>query len=114
MNYQGFNESDWKLFRKKVPEWQEAYMNRLNEEYIQLLSENAAPSVKFWRLERRIKADRNKSGVQLDMRRSMMINNLIQLICEEVISLSDLAGFSDDLRERLEFLFRDRADDSLQ
>ena len=34
MNYQGFNESDWKLFRKKVPEWQEAYMNRLNEEYI--------------------------------------------------------------------------------
>ena len=53
-------------------------MNRLNEEYIQLLSENAAPSDKFWRLERRIKADRNKSGVQLDMRRSM--NNLFVVV----------------------------------
>ena len=108
MNYQSFNEKDWKLFRQKVPEWQEAYMNRLNEEYIQLLSENAAPSNKFWGLERRIKADRNKSGVQLDMRRSMMIANLIQLIGEEVISLDDLAGFSDEPRERLEFLFRNR------
>ncbi len=108
MNYQGFSERDWKLFRQKVPEWQEAYMNRLNEEYIQLLSENAAPSVKFWRLERRIKADRNKSGVQLDMRRSMMIDNLIQLIGEKVINLDDLAGFSDELRESLEYLFRGR------
>ena len=113
MNHQSFNESDWKLFRQKVPEWQEAYMNRLNEEYIQLLSENAAPSDKFWRLEQRIKADRNKSGVRLDMRRSMMIDNLIQLINEEVISLADLAGFSDGLRERMEFLFSGRADDSL-
>ncbi len=43
-----------------------------------------------------------------------MIANLIQLIGEEVISLADLAGFSDALRERMEFLFRDKADGSLQ
>lgn len=113
MNHQSFNESDWKMFRQKVPEWQEAYMNRLNEEYIQLLNENAAPPDKFWRLERRIKADRNKSGVRLDMRRSMMIDNLIQLINEEVICLADLAGFSDGLREKMEFLFSDRKDNCM-
>lgn len=108
MNPQSFNESDWKLFRQKVAEWQEAYMDRLNGEYIQLLSENAAPSDKFWRLERRIREDKNKSGVCLEMRRSMMIDNLIRLIDEDVISLSDLAGFSDELRERMEFIFRNR------
>lgn len=27
-------ESDWKLFRKKLPEWQEAYMGKLNQEYL--------------------------------------------------------------------------------
>lgn len=24
-------ESDWKLFRKKLPKWQENYMDRLNK-----------------------------------------------------------------------------------
>ena len=27
-------ESDWKLFRKKLPEWQETYMGKLNQEYL--------------------------------------------------------------------------------
>ena len=26
-------EADWKLFRIKIVEWQEVYMNKLNEEY---------------------------------------------------------------------------------
>ena len=33
-----FSEKDWKLFRKKLPGWQEAYMERLCKEYINLLS----------------------------------------------------------------------------
>lgn len=33
-----FPKSDWKLFRTKLPDWQEAYMDKLNQEYIQLLS----------------------------------------------------------------------------
>lgn len=32
------SKSDWKLFREKVPEWQEHYMERLTKEYIALLS----------------------------------------------------------------------------
>lgn len=29
-----FSEKDWKLFRSKIADWQEAYMEKLNKEYI--------------------------------------------------------------------------------
>lgn len=32
------SEEDWKLFRKKIPEWQESYMDKLNKEYIEILN----------------------------------------------------------------------------
>ncbi len=59
----GFTEADWQLFRKRVLDWQEAYMDRLGREYIQLLSGDCAPSEKFWNLERRIKEDKKRAGV---------------------------------------------------
>lgn len=40
-------EKDWKLYRKKLPEWQEAYMERLIKEYVELLAEDKAASEKF-------------------------------------------------------------------
>lgn len=43
-----FSEKDWKLFRSKLPGWQEAYMEKLNQEYIELLSEEGNASDKFW------------------------------------------------------------------
>lgn len=55
-------------------------MDSLNKEYIKLLSENVNPSEKFWRLEKRFKEDKKKAGVQLDMRRSQLIYNIILLI----------------------------------
>ena len=30
-----FSEKDWKLFRSKLPGWQEAYMEKLNQEYME-------------------------------------------------------------------------------
>ena len=50
-------EQDWKLFRKKLPLWQESYMDKLNQEYIRLLSGEGLASDKFWELEKRIKED---------------------------------------------------------
>lgn len=44
-----FSEKDWKLFRSKLSDWQEAYMDRLNREYIKLLSGKGNASDKFWR-----------------------------------------------------------------
>lgn len=48
------NEKDWKLFRKKLPEWQEAFMEHLDEEYLQILKQDKKASDKFWELERNI------------------------------------------------------------
>ena len=43
MQDQGFTEKDWKLFRKKIVVWQEAYMDRLNKEYVELLGSLTVP-----------------------------------------------------------------------
>ena len=45
-------------------------MDMLNREYIAILSEDANPSDKFWKLDKRIKEDRKKAGVQVRMSRS--------------------------------------------
>ena len=31
-----FSEKDWKIFRSKIAGWQEAYMDKLNKEYIEI------------------------------------------------------------------------------
>lgn len=101
MQEQRFTKKDWTLFKNKIADWQEAYINRLNKEYIELLSEDANPSEKFWRLDKRIKADKKKTGVQLEMSRSNLIYNIISLINEGAISFVDLEEFSDELKETI-------------
>ncbi len=74
-------------------------MDRLNTEYIAILSKDANPSDKFWELEKRIKEDKKKAGVQVRMSRSNLIYNLISLLNEDAISFEDLEEFSDGLKE---------------
>ena len=74
-------------------------MDMLNREYIAILSEDANPSDKFWKLDKRIKEDRKKAGVQVRMSRSNLICNIISLINEGAISFEDLEDFSDGLKE---------------
>ena len=99
MQEQRFTERDWRLFKNKIPDWQESYMDKLNKEYIELLSEDANPSEKFWKLDKRIKEDRKKTGVQLEMSRSKLISNIISLINDGAISYEALEEFSDELKE---------------
>jgi len=99
----GFTERDWKIFRNKIADWQESYMDRLGKEYIELLSEDVNPSDKFWSLDKRIKEDKKKTGVQLEMHRSNLIYNIISLIKEGAISYVDLEEFSDELKETVRF-----------
>lgn len=98
----GFTEKDWKIFRDKIVDWQEAYMEGLNKGYITLLSEDITPSEKFWRLEERIREDRKSAGVQLKMSRSNLLYHIISLIKEGAISFDDLEEFSEELRETVE------------
>ena len=58
MSEYGFTKKDWALFREKVADWQEAYMDKLNKKYIELLNGEGKPSEKFWALENRIRNDK--------------------------------------------------------
>ena len=104
------NESDWRLFRSRLPIWQEAYMERLNREYIALLSGTGPASEKFWELEKRVHEDKKSGGVVMRMSRANMELNLLSLLSDGVISMADLDGFSEDLREKLAFVLRDKID----
>ena len=86
----GFPEKDWKLFRSRVSGWQEAYMDRLNKEYIELLSGEGNASDKFWALEERINKDKKDKGVILRKSRSQMLSNILSLIEEGAIGYEDL------------------------
>ena len=95
-------EKDWKLFRKLLPGWQEAYMERLAKEYIELLSSDRQASDKFWELDQRIKQDKRHTGVLArGVSRSNMFQLIINLIYEEAISEDDLKEFSESLRENI-------------
>lgn len=102
-----FQEKDWKLFRKKVPEWQERYMDKLNHEYMDILNEDGKPSYKFWKLEKRIWEDRKDAGVIIqNMSRSHMVLNLINLFNCGAITLDDLDGFSEELQDHMKLIMR--------
>ena len=101
-------ESDWKKFRKRVPGWQESYMEKLTEEYIALLQEDKLASEKFWELEDRIFKDKRSVGVAIDMRRSRMITNILSLLDDEVIQMEELKEFSDELQECINFFINGR------
>lgn len=100
-----YTESDWRLFRKKLAGWQDAYIDKLNKEYLQLLGGMGSPAEKFWELEKRIRADRRKAGVVMEMKRSLLVSNLVELVREGVITLDDLSEFSEGLQERVRWPF---------
>lgn len=92
-------KSDWRLFCEKLPQWQENFMDRLNREYIALLSSEQTPSEKFWALNERIKADRRKPGVVLSLRKSDVVFQLASLLHDKAIRMEDMDDFSDELKE---------------
>ena len=94
-------ENDWKLFRARIAGWQEAHMEKLNREYIELLSASGVASGKFWALDERIREDRKSAGVIVEMKRSLLSTNLCRLLSEGVIGIEDLEGFNDELVEQL-------------
>ena len=97
------NEADWKLFRKRLPEWQEAHMNKLNQKYAALLAGSGSAADKFWELEKWINIDKRSVGVVARMSRSNMYHNILGLLDEGVITYADLEDFSEDLRDRMRF-----------
>ena len=97
-------KSDWEIFRKKLPLWQERYIDRLNNEYSEILEGNENPSEKFWKLEKRINKDKRSLGVTVRMSRSNMIMILVSLLNDEIITDDDLSEFSLQTTEKLKTL----------
>lgn len=96
-----FSEKDWKLFRSKIADWQEAYMDKLNKEYIEILNGEGNPSDKFWKLEKRIREDKKDYGVHCEMSRSNQFSIMMELLNEGAITMDDLDDFSDDLKDTI-------------
>ena len=93
-------ESDWKLFRKRLPGWQERYMERLIGEYMEILGGEGPASERFWALEERIREDKRRPGVVVrNVRRSTMRDEIARLVLDGAIALDDLDGFTDDVTD---------------
>ena len=97
-----YSKSDWKLFQKKVPDWQEAYIEKLLKEYINLLEEPKLPSIKFWKLKERISNDVKTPGVVSVMTKKDMFFNIVDLINLGAITMTNLDGYSNELIENVE------------
>ncbi|MFA9466882.1 MAG: multidrug transporter [Velocimicrobium sp.] len=97
-------KKDWKLFRDKISAWQEAYIEKIDKEYILLLSGDLPASTKFWELGKRLKIDKKRPGVCIELNKSNMIFDIVSLINDGVISLENLDEFSDELKESVKFL----------
>ncbi|MCM1269204.1 MAG: multidrug transporter [Ruminococcus flavefaciens] len=102
--YIDINETDWKLYRSRLANWQEAFMEKICKEYISILQADKNASNRFWELHDRLKEDSAKTGVVARKARSSMIHNILNLLQESAITDEDLEGFSDKLVERIKFM----------
>ncbi len=93
------SKKDWALFRERLPEWQERYMEKLIREYVEILNSSGVSSEKFWTLEKRIRSDKKKPGVLIKVQKSEMFMNVLTLLHDGAITIDDLDGFSDEFTD---------------
>ena len=73
------SKQDWLLYRKKIGEWQEAYMEKLLLEYAELLRKESLASERFWELDKRIKNDKRSRGVVIEVRKQNVVYDLVAM-----------------------------------
>ena len=98
------SKKDWKLYRERLPEWQEHFMERLTKEYIELLSAPGNASDHFWELEERIRKDTKNPGVLLNVTKSNAIWDIAVFVGRGIITMDELDGFSPDLIEAVKLI----------
>ena len=98
------SEKDWRVFKERIPRWQERHMERLNQEYVEILTGDGIASKKFWEIEKRINKDKKSAGVITRMARSNAFPCILELLADEIITDADLEGFSDDLMDAISFV----------
>ncbi len=98
------SKADWKLYRERVSDWQEHYMEQLTKEYVELLTSLGNASDHFWELEKRIKQDKKHPGVLIELRKSTALWDIAYFVREKVITMNDLEGFSADLIDSVKLI----------
>ena len=92
------SKADWKLYRERVSDWQEHYMEQLNQEYVNLLTSTGNASDHFWELQKK------HPGVLIELRKSTAIWDIAYFVRDQVITLDDLEGFSEDLIDAVKLI----------
>lgn len=96
------SKEDWKLFKQLLPEWQENYIEKLNEKYIKLLQRHNNASTNFWDLYHQMHKDIKLSGVTIAVRKSDVALDLAKLLNESVITQKELKPFSAELKKEVQ------------
>ena len=99
-----YQKQTGKLYRERVSDWQEHYMEKLTEEYVKLLTSPGNASDHFWELEKRIKQDKKHPGVLIELRKSTAIWDIAYFVRDKVITMDELEGFSEDLIDAVKLI----------
>ena len=101
----GYTESDWKLFSRKIGDWQNTAMQKLCEKYHTILHKKQNAPATFWEIEENIRRDKKLKILIADMRRSALFDNLLSYLYEGTIRVDDLEGFSAGLKNSILFFY---------
>ena len=101
-------ESDWKTFKKQVPQWRERYLNRKNREIVAILKDNErTPTDQFWDTKEMIAGEAKVLMDCLDGHsRSKMVMFLLLMLRHGIIEELDLSPFSEEVKGHI-LLLRD-------
>lgn len=104
-------ESDWKVLRKRVPEWRERYLESINQSIAGiLLDESMAPTERFWNGKERVDEGTELLLDLLDGHSESKMSWYLSLMHGHgFIGDDDLYEFGHELRDRIR-----RATDALQ
>ena len=69
-----------------------------------LLTSTGNASDHFWELQKRIKQDKKHPGVLIELRKSTAIWDIAYFVRDQVITLDDLEGFSEDLIDAVKLI----------
>lgn len=97
-------ESDWKTFKKLVPEIRERYLQRLNSELSEILHDQSlTPTEQFWTLQKRV---REVAQILRDCfdghSRSKLLMFLLLMRRHEILIDEDLKQFSNEIQNQIE------------
>ncbi len=108
------SESDWKRFRRIVPELRERYLRRRNSELSAILGDESSTATdQFWAASERIEETGKILRACFDGHtRSTMMSFLMMMYRHQMLTEDDLDGFSEGVRGRFWCLaeFQNEAD----